>query len=124
MIKELIKISNKLDLIGLTKEADELDGIIRKMSQTRVDMDTDQISEDDLLAGDTHPLNAGKQSSLRDASPEQRLIDLMAAVKIMQELGKKSFEEIAAHYGFRGDQKVIEGIEKMMTNPLYKTLYR
>ncbi len=32
MIKELIKISNKLDLIGLTKEADELDGIIRKMA--------------------------------------------------------------------------------------------
>lgn len=32
MIKELIKISNKLDLIGLTKEADELDGIMRKMA--------------------------------------------------------------------------------------------
>ena len=120
MIKELIKISNKLDLIGLTKEADELDGIIRKMSQTRVDMDTDQISEDDLLAGDGHPLNAGKQSSLRDASPEQRLIDLMRAVTIMQKLDNKSFEEIAAHYGFGGDQEVIDRVEEMMTNPLYR----
>lgn len=32
MIKELVKIANKLDNIGLTKEADELDSIIRKMS--------------------------------------------------------------------------------------------
>lgn len=49
MIKELIKISNKLDLIGLTKEADELDGIIRKMSQ----METDwwrAITRDDVNA--------------------------------------------------------------------------
>lgn len=124
MIKELIKISNKLDLIGLTKEADELDGIIRKMSQTRVNMDPDQISEDYFLAGDDHPLDAGGENSLRDESPEQRLIDLMAAVKIMQELGKKSSKEIAAHYGFSGDRKVIQTIEDMMTNPLYRAYFR
>lgn len=33
MLKDLIKIANKLDGIGLTKEADELDQIIRKLAE-------------------------------------------------------------------------------------------
>ena len=115
MIKELIKISNKLDLIGLTKEADQLDGIIRKMSQTGVDIDPDQLSEDDTLAGDRHPLDAGAHSEFQDTSPEQRLIDLMAAVKVIKQLGNKSAAEIAAHYGFGGNEKMIRAIEDLMT---------
>ena len=39
VIKELIKISNKLDAIGLTKEADELDSIIQKMAGESLDSD-------------------------------------------------------------------------------------
>lgn len=34
MIKNLTKIANKLDQIGLTKEADILDSVIRKLSQS------------------------------------------------------------------------------------------
>jgi hypothetical protein len=34
MIKNLTKIANKLDEIGLTKEADILDSVIRKLSQS------------------------------------------------------------------------------------------
>ena len=114
MIKELIKISNKLDLIGLTKEADELDGIIRKMSQTRADIDPDQISEEDTLAGHAHPLAAGRESMFGGASPEQRLIDLMHAVKIIKSLGDKSAEKIAEHYGFGENQEMIRMIDQLM----------
>lgn len=35
MLKDLIKVSNRLDTLGLTKEADFLDSIIRKLSSRR-----------------------------------------------------------------------------------------
>ena len=120
MIKELIKISNKLDLIGLTKEADELDGIIRKMSQARVDIDPDQIS---VEPGDDHPLSESVNSSSYK-SPEQRLLDRIFAVdKIMQlGLGNKSPEEIAKHFGFGGakDRDIVDVIRTFMGSRLYR----
>lgn len=49
MIKELIKIANKLDLIGLTKEADELDNIIREASHSSFSArDLRDMSEEEL----------------------------------------------------------------------------
>jgi len=35
MLKDLIKVSNRLDSLGLTKEADYLDSVIRKLSSRR-----------------------------------------------------------------------------------------
>lgn len=47
MIKELVKIANKLDSVGLTKEADYLDAVIRKLSQKR------HIGYHTVFAGET-----------------------------------------------------------------------
>lgn len=57
MIKELIKISNKLDAIGLTKEADELDGIIQKMAGEGLDSDQPAEVMDEMDEEVSNPLD-------------------------------------------------------------------
>lgn len=54
MLKELIKIANKLDGIGLTKEADELDQIIRKLAEG------DMVREHVVSAGEVLSKSAGE----------------------------------------------------------------
>jgi hypothetical protein len=48
MLKELVKVANKLDSLGLTKEADVVDGLINKMAARVInpgDYDYDMVAE-------------------------------------------------------------------------------
>jgi len=43
MLKDLVKIANKLDQIGLTKEADILDNFVKKLAQQMEDKKSEAV---------------------------------------------------------------------------------
>jgi hypothetical protein len=74
MIKELVKLANHLDEIGLTKDADLLDKIIYKISQDN--FKTNTLSKIALIISD--PKNPAKKVDITD----QKILSAMAAAGI------------------------------------------
>jgi len=72
MIKQLVKVANRLDEIGLTKEADLLDKIIYKISQDNFKINT--ISKIALVMSD--PKNPAKTVDITD----QAILTAMSSV--------------------------------------------
>ena len=79
MIKGLIKIANKLDSIGLVKEADILDSIITKIAN---DLDFENSTEG---IGKTEPIYDKK-------APEEKLLVRLKALEIINEMNIDEFE--------------------------------
>ena len=106
-IKDMVKIANKLDSVGLTKEADLIDSIILKSSMKRdYDVDVEDISFDDEL-GNTETRHA--------ESPEQVLLNMIFAVPAIKAIGRNP-EEVAKALGLDPeDKKVIRLLEQILT---------
>ena len=59
MIKDLVKVATKLDSLGLNKEADTIDKIIRKISMSAMNATDYDLSG---LEGDDRPLGGSEES--------------------------------------------------------------
>lgn len=114
MLRKLAGIADKLDKKGLVKEADELDSVIKKLSQMREDVDPDSISE--YLAGDDHP-TGGLEDTVSSQTPEERLIRmLLASDEMAKRYGREMTpEEVAEDLGVADDEEIVSLIEKVMT---------
>jgi hypothetical protein len=71
MIKNLIKIANEFDRLGLKKEADQIDAIIRKVSSHDEDYADDgkiryhgRFFADEGMASKIHPSYKGKRGGM------------------------------------------------------------
>lgn len=49
MLKELVKVANKLDEVGLTKEADIIDFVMKKSAQNIISLASDEDSQTYVL---------------------------------------------------------------------------
>lgn len=114
MLRRLASIADKLDRKGMVKEADELDVVIKKLSQMREDVDPDSISE--YLAGDEHP-TGGLEDTVSSQTPEERLIEmLLASDEMAKRYGRRMTpEEVAEDLGVAEDEEVVSLIKKVMT---------
>ena len=106
-IKDMVKIANKLDSVGLTKEADLIDSIILKSSMKRdYDVDVEDISFDDQL-GTTETRHAG--------SPAEVLMNMIFEVPTIKAIGRDP-KEVAKVLGLDPeDKKVIRLLEQILT---------
>jgi hypothetical protein len=79
MIKELIKMAGELDRLGLTKEADKIDAMVRKASNefdygTGIKVhDESELGE---LDGDVYENNRIDEENAVDPDPPKQLSDL------------------------------------------------
>lgn len=112
MLKDLVKMASKLDALSLSKEADTIDALIRKiasredelqsymsnpgygMSEGAADMDVDlsdvdpeDLSPEDLLSSNEE----GEDTS--GETPEQVLLTRMRAAEILRDLREMSPRE-------------------------------
>ena len=82
MLKDLINIANKLDAIGLTKEADKIDFLIKKVSQESEPLPWPKANQDYLdKAKERNEILKSKEKNLSNDSIDtvkkiQRLLDL------------------------------------------------
>lgn len=117
MINKLIQLANDLDNRGLTKEASYLDGVIRRIAQ----IDPDTVSEGEMLAEPhQHPLAPHSESPFSSMSPEERLINMLFAVKdIRSRFSGKEPQEIAEELELGEDREVVDLIAHVMQSKLY-----
>lgn len=117
MINKLIQLANDLDNRGLAKEASYLDGVIRKIAQ----IDPDIISGEEMLAEPhQHPLAPHSESRFSGMSPEERLINMLFAVKdIRSRFSGKEPQEIAEELGLGEDKEVVDLLKAIMSSELY-----
>lgn len=88
MLKDLVKVANRLDSLGLTKEADAIDGIISKEASDGAYHD---YKGDPRGIGTTEPMFAGQ-------SPEQDLINRLKAKDILEKMSDKDFRAFREKY--------------------------
>lgn len=111
MLKELIKVANRLDNLGLQKEADIIDGFIQKMAG-RVGEGSKAIV--DAFREPSEPLvslKAPRRSKSRfdifddetflatepmytDISPEQKFITRLEAKKMLENMSDEDFQRL------------------------------
>jgi hypothetical protein len=84
MIKDLVKIANKLDSLGLKKEADFLDSLIKKMAGNS----SHRINVEELS---TEAPIGFTESRYEDLSPEQLYIVRLKAAERLSNLSDKEF---------------------------------
>ena len=126
MLKDLVKVANKLDEIGLTSEADFIDmQILALASELEEELIPDDLSEEDLIES-TEPIynNPGK------TSPEERLLTMLFANETVTDMFPgKTPEEIGEALGISDDPEVMKvltnlvdenGLYSGMNNPRYK----
>jgi hypothetical protein len=109
MLKELIKVANKLDMIGLTKEADYIDQIVRAasnhqmLSGSELDehgnalWDKPIIDEDgEMISYGPRGIGVGTAGSITDDT--QMLIDRLHAVDKLAKMSDEDFEALKAKH--------------------------
>lgn len=97
MIKDLVKIAERLDKLGLTKEADKVDGIIKKVAGNPVFRYDDEMN---LLSGDD-PSNMAPEGAASHKNGSRVLLTVryddtgrshgLGYVYSMEEAKQKSF---------------------------------
>lgn len=112
MLKDLVKMASKLDALGLSKEADTIDALIRKiasredelqsymsdpnygMSEGAADMDMDlsDVDPEDLSPEDLLNYSEGNEDTSGE-TPEHVLLARMRAAEILRDLQKMSPRE-------------------------------
>jgi hypothetical protein len=114
MLKDLVKMASKLDALGLSKEADVIDNLVRKIASREDELQAyisdpeygmNMGSAEDL--SDVNPENLSGEDSLNfdeedeDTSgetPEHVLVARMRAAEILKELQKMSKYEFLKLY--------------------------
>ncbi len=117
MIKDLVRVANKLDSIGLTKEADFIDmQIVALAQELDSKLDPDGLSDEDVMES-TEPIFIEPGMT----SPEDRLISLLLANdEVTKNFKGKSLEEIGDELGVSGDEEVMAVLERLIDpNDLY-----
>lgn len=117
MLKDLVKVANKLDSIGLTKEADFIDmQILALASELEEEIIPDDLSDEDLIEP-TEPMynNPGK------TSPEERLLTMLFANETVTDMFPgQSPEEIGEALGISDDDEVMSVLRNLVDeNGLY-----
>jgi hypothetical protein len=100
MLKDLVKMASKLDALGLSKEADVIDNLVRKIasredelqSYMRADVNPENLSPEDSLNFDEE----GEDTS--GETPEHVLVARMRAAEILKELQEMSKYEFFKLY--------------------------
>ena len=120
MIKGLVRIANKLDSIGLAKEADILDSVITKIANDpdfeyldedfnseSYDLDNSGSSEEDEdeeyfeddYDFENFPEGIGTtEPKFTGGSPEESMITRMSAASRLREMSDDEFEELRQKY--------------------------
>lgn len=126
MIKELVKIANELDELGLTEEADELDGVIRDNSHnagaepttSEANSWTDKIDQfiTDSLSEDSVVFIPGEGEGLLGAITSNDSIDLREYVL---EVLPDKIAELSESLGMDPQELLHTIIDRAKANPLY-----
>ncbi len=107
MIKGLIKIANKLDSIGLVKEADILDLIITKIAN---DPDFESSRE-----------GIGTTESIYDEkTPEEKLLAKLEALEIINEMNIDEFESFVTSLNEEQQEVLIKMFGRNSITQSYK----
>ena len=111
MLKDLVKVANKLDSIGLTKEADFIDmQILALASELEEEIIPDDLSDEDLIES-TEPMynNPGR------TSPEERLLTMLFANETVTDMFPgQSPEEIGTALGISDDSEVMNVLRNLV----------
>jgi hypothetical protein len=101
-LKELAKIATKLDSIGLTKEADLIDSLLKRAS--RADIDVESLSYDDELG----------MTEQRLDSPEKKLLAMIFGGQNARDFGSTP-EEAGKNLGLLNDRGVMRLLKDLYT---------
>jgi len=101
-LKELAKIATKLDSIGLTKEADLIDSLLKRAS--RADIDVENLSYDDELGVTDQRLD----------SPEEKLLAMIFGGQNARDV-RITPEEAGKVLGVLNDRGVMRLLKNLYT---------
>lgn len=135
MLRKLVKVANRLDSLGMTKEADIVDSEIVRLAAYERDIgsssgiadDFEDVDPDTIPSEDVWDASETTQPH-HTMSPEQRLVSMMFGRKVLMKDPRfvdqatrqpKPVDEIAAELGLT-DPEVIEALADLLnSNGLY-----
>jgi hypothetical protein len=92
MLKDLVKVANRLDSLGLTREADAIDGLVKKMAGMSEGDDLDLYSELPVKIWEEPPLDIKDVAAAFEASfIKSRDLDSLTVTNIRWNEGPSDF---------------------------------
>ena len=92
MLKDLVKVANRLDSLGLTREADAIDGLVKKMAGMSEGDDSDSYPEFPVKVWEEPPLDIRDVAAAFEASfIKSRDLDSLTVTNIRWNEGPSDF---------------------------------